>query len=219
MVAPTEVVIEAGAKRAFASALDWPGWCRSGRTEEAALSALSDYAGRYAPVAAQAGIAFPAALGKHLQVVQRLPGDATTDFGAPSQIAAAERPDLSATAAGRIASLVQAAWGVLEQIVAGAPLELRKGPRGGGRDRDKIVAHVANAEAAYGRKIGLKLPAPTDAASTAAGRALILEVLRSGRPGPLEVKNGWPLRYTARRIAWHALDHAWEIEDRSERDG
>ena len=26
----------------------------------------------------------------------------------------------------------------------------------------------------------------------------------------------WPLRYAARRIAWHALDHAWEIEDRSD---
>ena len=25
----------------------------------------------------------------------------------------------------------------------------------------------------------------------------------------------WPPRYAARRIAWHALDHAWEIEDRS----
>jgi hypothetical protein len=26
----------------------------------------------------------------------------------------------------------------------------------------------------------------------------------------------WPPAYAARRIAWHALDHAWEIEDRSE---
>jgi hypothetical protein len=30
------------------------------------------------------------------------------------------------------------------------------------------------------------------------------------------VPKGWPPRYAARRIAWHALDHAWEIEDRSE---
>ena len=27
-------------------------------------------------------------------------------------------------------------------------------------------------------------------------------------------ERGWPPRYAARRIAWHALDHAWEIEDR-----
>jgi hypothetical protein len=25
----------------------------------------------------------------------------------------------------------------------------------------------------------------------------------------------WPPRYAARRIAWHVLDHAWEIEDRT----
>jgi hypothetical protein len=31
--------------------------------------------------------------------------------------------------------------------------------------------------------------------------------------GPLAEK-GWPARYAARRIAWHALDHAWEMEDR-----
>jgi hypothetical protein len=29
----------------------------------------------------------------------------------------------------------------------------------------------------------------------------------------------WPPRYAARRVAWHALDHAWEIEDRSEPSG
>jgi hypothetical protein len=25
----------------------------------------------------------------------------------------------------------------------------------------------------------------------------------------------WPARYAIRRSAWHALDHAWEIEDRA----
>jgi hypothetical protein len=24
----------------------------------------------------------------------------------------------------------------------------------------------------------------------------------------------WPVPYAIRRIAWHALDHAWEMEDR-----
>ena len=32
---------------------------------------------------------------------------------------------------------------------------------------------------------------------------------------PLRPK-GWPQRYAVRRIAWHALDHVWEMEDRSE---
>jgi hypothetical protein len=38
-------------KRTFASGLHWPGWCRAGRDEGAALEALAGYAERYAPVA------------------------------------------------------------------------------------------------------------------------------------------------------------------------
>jgi len=37
----TAVVLEVGARPAFASALDWPGWCRSGRGEEAAIERLA----------------------------------------------------------------------------------------------------------------------------------------------------------------------------------
>ena len=40
MASRVEVVIEQGQKRAFASALVWPGWARSGRDEHAALAAL-----------------------------------------------------------------------------------------------------------------------------------------------------------------------------------
>jgi len=40
------VVVEGGAKRVFASAVDWPGWARSGRDEAAALEALLAYAPR-----------------------------------------------------------------------------------------------------------------------------------------------------------------------------
>jgi hypothetical protein len=103
-------------------------------------------------------------------------------------------------------------------VVAGAPAELRKGPRGGGRDRDKIVDHVFGAEAAYARKLGIKHPKPArdDRAAIDALRGEILTVLRAPSDGSPPVPKGWPPRYAARRIAWHALDHAWEIEDRSE---
>ena len=30
------------------------------------------------------------------------------------------------------------------------------------------------------------------------------------------VPNGWTTRYAARRIAWHVLEHAWEMQDRAE---
>jgi hypothetical protein len=41
MAASTPVYPEVGSRRTFAGALDWPGWCRSGRKEELALEALA----------------------------------------------------------------------------------------------------------------------------------------------------------------------------------
>lgn len=39
-----DVYLEIGKKRTFASALDWPGWCRSAPDEAAALHNLYGYA-------------------------------------------------------------------------------------------------------------------------------------------------------------------------------
>jgi len=211
----TAVNIERGAKRVFACALDWPGWCRSGKSEEQALEALGAYTPRYAVVAEQAGVAPPA--GERFEVVERLDGSGATDFGIPQEVAAADRTPLSAAEAERGSNLVAAAWEVFDRVVAGAPAELRKGPRGGGRDRDRIVDHVLGAEAAYARKLGIKHPQPAidDAAAIASLREDILELLQAPSDGAPPVPKGWPPRYAARRIAWHVLDHAWEIEDRS----
>src|SRR6266545_4463844 len=195
----TAVGVELGHKRVFACALDWPGWCRSGKSEELALEALAAYAPRYAVVAEQAGMELPARVGDSFEVVERGQGSGATDFGVPHEV-------------------VAAAWAVLDRVVAGAPAELRKGPRGGGRDRDKIVDHVLGAEVAYARKLGIKHPQPArdDRAAIEAIREEILAVLRAPSDGAPPVPKGWPPRYAARRIAWHALDHAWEIEDRSD---
>ena len=70
-------------------------------------------------------------------------------------MAAGDSRQLTAKQAARLADLVAAAWTVFDQVAAGAPAELRKGPRGGGRDRDKIVAHVNEAEHAYLRQLGM----------------------------------------------------------------
>lgn len=214
---PTPVGIEAGSKRTFAWAVEWPGWCRSGRTEEAALEALAAYAQRYAPVAERADVGFPAAVAERFDVVTRAKGDATTDFGAPGAVADSDTERLTAAAAKRQAAIVAAAWSVLDEVAEGAPGELRKGPRGGGRDRDKMLGHVLEAEAAYARKIGVrhKAPALDDRAAISDLREEILGVLRQASDGAPPVPKGWPIRYAARRIAWHALDHAWEMQDRS----
>ncbi|HEX5501067.1 MAG TPA: hypothetical protein VFW96_00510 [Thermomicrobiales bacterium] len=219
---PTPVYLEVGQKRVFACALDWPGWCRSGKGEDAALAALAAYLPRYAPVAERAGLSLPATAGEDFAIIERLPGTrGLTDFGAPGQIATSDAEPLTATEAGRLAALAAAAWATLDAVGAGAPAELRKGPRGGGRDRDKLLDHVLGAEAAYARKLGVRQrqPAHDDPAAIAALRAAILEVLGRPSDGAPPVPKGWPPRYAARRIAWHVLDHAWEMEDRSEPAG
>ncbi len=211
---PTEVVLETVDRRTFASAVDWPGWCRSGRTPDEALVALADYAPRYAVVARVARVRFAVAAGDHLTVVSQLPGDATTTFGAPNVQSPTDRRDLTAAEADRQVRLLRAGWTELDRLAVEAPEHLAKGPRGGGRDRDAVVAHVIEAERSYARKIGVRHPPfHGDQAAVEACRAEVEQVLRAARSG--EPMPGWPARYFLRRAAWHVLDHVWEIEDKS----
>jgi hypothetical protein len=213
----TSVYLEIGKKRVFACALDWPGWCRSGKDEESALAALATYAPRYAVVATQAGVALPGSAADVFDVAERLPGSGSTDFGVPERIAAADAGPLTTGEGERLAALVTAAWDIFDRVAATAPAELRKGPRGGGRDRDKMIDHVVMSEVAYARMLGIKhrVTGIDDRQAIAALRAAISEVLRAGAVDAQPF--GWPPRYAARRIAWHALDHAWEMEDRTPR--
>jgi hypothetical protein len=214
---PVEVYLEIAPRRTFACALDWPGWCRSGKTADAALETLAAYAERYATVTDRAGVAFDAGAADHLKVVEQLSGSAGTDFGVPERTATADSRRLTTAKAQEQSALLRASWDVFADVVAGAPAELRKGPRGGGRDRDKIVEHVVQAEAGYARKLGIrrKPPAIDDTAAIDDLRAEIVDVLSRPSSGERLVEKGWLPRYAARRIAWHVLDHAWEIEDRS----
>jgi hypothetical protein len=202
-VSVVHVAIEVGHKKSFASALDWPGWSRSGKDEDAAIETLLDYADRYRVVTDRAGIEFRPG---RVDVVERLAGSGATDFGVPGAIAEREHRLLRKPGAERLAALVSAAWDVFDDVVAGAPAELRKGPRGGGRDRDKIVQHVVEAEQAYARQIGLGKPNQRP--------DLRGDIVAAIKQRPTDT--AWPVRYVARRIAWHVVDHAWEIEDRSE---
>jgi hypothetical protein len=202
---PTPVYFEVGAKKVFACSLDWPGWARIAKTEEEALEALAAYAGRYRPVAEAAGVRFPKSAGDAFDVVERVQGGKTTDFGVPHVPAGADATPLAKAQAERLATLVEAAWTVFDRVVRASPAELHKGPRGGGRDRDKMVTHVVEAETSYFRKVGVK-----------DGRDAFVAALRAARdPQPELATKSWPWRYAARRVAWHVLDHAWEMEDRS----
>jgi hypothetical protein len=212
-----QIARETSTKRTFLWAVDWPGWCRAGKTEELALDALAAAAARYAPVARRAGLDLPTT-DLDFEVVESVTGGSGTDFGVPSAITELDRRPVDAGEAARIAALVEAAWATFDAVAAGAPAELRKGPRGGGRDRDKMVDHVIGADHGYAREIGVRLPAGSleDRAAVEAERAAVLDILGRASDGWPIADRRWTVRYAARRIAWHALDHAWEMEDRSE---
>jgi hypothetical protein len=200
--ATTRVYLEQGRTWVFAAALDWPGWCRRGKGDEAALQVLLDYADRYAMVA---GPGF--AVGE-IAVVGRVKGSATTDFGAPDVLGPWDDEPLEPAEAGRLTGLLEASWRYFDAVAAAAPERLRKGPRGGGRDRDAIVDHVRESERAYTAKAGERVPPRTDWPRQ---RAMIARSMRAGADD-----GKWPERYFIRRCAWHLLDHAWEIEDKSD---
>jgi hypothetical protein len=142
-----DVYLEAGPKKTFACALDWPGYCRSGKTDADALAALVTYGDRYAAaVGPQAGFEPPASV-EDLRVVEQLKGGSGTDFGIPSTEAKADGRPVDAAELSRLRSIVTASWDAFDKAATrAAGHELRKGPRGGGRDRDKIVRHVLEAE-------------------------------------------------------------------------
>jgi hypothetical protein len=209
----TEIYIELGGKKAIAWSLEWPGWCRIRTSEGAAVQALIETEARYRLIAQRAGLTFAPG---DLVVAERLAGDANTAWGVPSVLAAAEtRPTDAATAQRRV-TLLRASWDLLEEAVATSPQELRKGPRGGGRDRDEIWRHVIEAERAYARKIGVRHP-PFEANDKSALKAMreeIVSVLSQPSSGEPLVIGGWNASYAVRRMAWHVVDHLWEIEDR-----
>ncbi len=219
--------LEVGGRRVFAGALEWPGWSRSGRTEDAALQALVDYGPRYAAaVAAAAGELTLPTDASDLEVVERLKGNATTDFGTPAVPPSADDRPLDEAELQRQAGLLRACWATFDAAAeAASAAVLRKGPRGGGRMLVAIVAHVLESDRAYLVRLGgrhQKTPGAEVMTEIAGLRAMILDVLWSRAHGEPPVRTPrarsgtvWTPRYFVRRSAWHALDHAWEIEDRA----
>jgi hypothetical protein len=221
---PIDVYLEIGKKRVFAGALDWPGWCRSGKNEGFALQALFENAPRYARVASLARLAFaPPVRLEQFRVVERLPGNTTTDFGAPDCA-----PDYDALAVNdqeleSFSRLLRACWDVLDETAArAAGKTLRLGPRGGGRDVAGILQHVLGAEWSYRGMLGSKAKMDGTASleqQFRQERQAVLAALADTAHGKVEARGPrggqrWSPRYAVRRIAWHVLDHAWEIEDR-----
>jgi hypothetical protein len=222
---PIEVYLESTAKRTFAGAIDWPGWCRSGRSEEAALQALVDYGPRYARVLAATPLGFAApATVAGLAVVERLAGNKTTEFGAPDVAPSSDDSPIPDDELQRLQAVLRACWQALDEAMAAARgKELRKGPRGGGRDLEGIGWHVVHAEQGYVRRLAWKLPKHPEehfAAERDRTRQAALDALAAAARGetPERGPRGgvlWKPRYFIRRVAWHVLDHVWGIEERA----
>ena len=219
------VYLEIGKKRAFAGAVEWSGWCRSGKGDEAALETLAASAPRYATVLRGTNLGFdPPGDTTAFQVVERLEGDATTDFGAPGKAPLADERPVDEVEFGRMQAVLRACWKALDtaaQVAEGKVLA--KGPRGGGRDLDEILRHVLEADAGYLWRIGAKYR-PKDEGDPRKElvrmRPFILGALSAvacGEPVRTGPRGGirWTPRYFVRRSAWHVLDDAWEIEDRA----
>src|SRR6476469_2683947 len=176
-----DVYLEVGKKRTLAGAIDWPGWCRSGRDEDSALQTLFEYGPRYAQVLHEARLGFQApAEVTALAVVERLAGTATTDFGVPVVAPVSDTRPVDDAELARLQALLQACWHAFDAAeTAAAGKELRKGPRGGGRDVEGITRHVLGADAGYLAQTAGKL-APGDTANLPEELARTREAILNG---------------------------------------
>jgi hypothetical protein len=213
-----DVCIERGAKRVFATAVGWPGYARAGRDEDSALAALVAYGPRFAAAlkGSRLGFAAPA----DVVVVGRVGGTSTTDFGAPDVEVPGDAEPVSETERTRLVAILRASWRTFDAAAAAAEgVALSKGPRGGGRSLVAIVDHVVGAEGSYVRMIGGTAPREDDPDRIDATRSAVLIALeravREGVPPSPRGGKRWSPRYFVRRAAWHVLDHAWELEDRT----
>jgi hypothetical protein len=210
------VYVETGDKKSFATAVDLIGLARVGKTPDDALSALLAYVPRYMMSMRATGAA-PKAV-KDLDVIARLPGNKTTDFGAPDAILPADRETLSPRDLDAALEALQAAWAAFATVAKKASgKELApSGPRGGGRSVDKMTAHVHEAQAGYVSAVGGKSKAGASWSEVGRDFLYAIKARNAGELPDFGPRGGerWPAMFAIRRSAWHALDHAWEIEDR-----
>jgi hypothetical protein len=219
MTDPIRIMIERGKKkRVVAVAFDWPGWDRSAKTEEAALQVLDAYRPRYTKVAALADLADEFAGAGEPAVVQRVEGNGMTDwYGVSGRPAEPELEQMSEAECERKIALLRASWAYFDEVASRVSPQLREGPRGGGRDRDRIIRHVNGAEIQEnGRKVGVRSPhdAWKDPETLRAHRDAIVAGIREFNAIGPAAGSWWTVQFFIRRSAWHMLDHAWEMEDR-----
>lgn len=217
------VAIELGPKKKkfVAYAIDWPGLERNGKSPEEALNKMEAYRTRYQTIAARAGFESLFASEPPGDIAVVYEGTGSTDFWG---ISFAHGPNddepLSNDELERHLKLLEACWNEFDDIGQRVSSELQRGPRGGGRDRDDIVAHLVYAELTWLKKLDIR-PEFKEILPLKERRKhhqrVIDELRRRHQEGlPVKAKGGppWTVRFTIRHLAFHVMDHAWEMEDK-----
>ena len=206
-------------KRVVAVAVDWPGWSRGAKTTDVAIKTLESYRVRYRPIAALAGMEREFDAAGPLEMIEEKVGTGSTDFwGISFSPAAMEQDPMSEAGLERGIKLLQACWSYFDSVAARVSPQMRKGPRGGGRERDEIVRHQFRVESLdFAKQVGLQI----EDGPVLAGEALrqyredYLAGMRAYNTGEIKRRmRSWTLAFLIRHSAFHALDHAWEMEDK-----
>jgi len=229
------VTLETGpkGKKVVAVAPDWPGLERGATTEEAAIQRLLSYVPRYAPVAKLAGMGAEFATDTtsstsmadtvvDVDVVERYAGTGSTDFwGISFAFSSIDQQAISVEELERELALMRACWAFFDDVRCRVSAEMQKGPRGGGRDRDRIVRHVLFNEQDWAKGLGVLTPEEAQQAMLTDGGLDALNAYRDEYCNAIRAAHSenkmarkWPLRYLIRHTAFHTLDHAWEMEDK-----
>jgi hypothetical protein len=217
---PIRTVVQHGPKQkmAVAFAVDWPGWSRGARSPDLAIEVLESYRERYRPVALAAGMGEEFGDAGSLDIVATESAPGSTDFWgisfAPSEL---EQEPMGDGELDRKITLLQACWEYFDAVAARVSVDMRKGPRGGGRDRDTIVRHTIRVESEeFAKRLGLRIP--ERGALTPEGlrdyRADYLATMRAYNAGEGKRMRSWNLPFLIRHSAYHSMDHAWEMEDK-----
>jgi hypothetical protein len=217
---PVRTVVQRGPKgrKAVAFAVDWPGWSRGAKTPEAALELLESYRERYRPIAVAAKLAKEFDAAGRLKVVEDQVGPGSTDFWgisfAPSDV---EPEPMGEAELDRKITLLRACWKHFDAVGSRVSAEMRKGPRGGGRERDEIIRHVIRVESLdFAKRLGLR--EAEDSSLTPKGlrdyRDEYVATMRAYNAGEGKRMRSWNLPFLIRHSAFHTMDHAWEMEDK-----
>jgi len=218
---PVRTVLESGpkAKRFVAFALDWPGWSRGAKGADLALETLESYRERYRPIAEIAGMAGEFEAAGPLEITEERVGTGSTDFwGISFSPSSTEHGPMTDAEFDRAITLLRSCWEFFDGVAARVSPEMRRGPRGGGRNRDQIIRHtIRNESEEFAKQVGIRIP--EEAALSPAGlqqhRKDYVIAMRAYNAGEVTRKmRSWTLPFLIRHSAFHTLDHAWEMEDK-----